>query len=76
MSLRLALIVALAGAGCAATQPAAVRAPQPQFDLSRICDDARYSSVCREPAAAPDVEAPVRVDTNLATPPLSTLALG
>lgn len=44
------------------------------FDLSRICDDPHYGSVCAEtqspsvlPGASP-AASPIRVDTNLATP--------
>ncbi|MFN0251568.1 MAG: hypothetical protein ACKV2T_32130 [Kofleriaceae bacterium] len=76
MSLRLSLVLALAAAGCARQAPH-VRAPSstPMFDVSRICSDPTYPSICDEqqaPAALPS-EAPIRVDTNLATPPVSTL---
>jgi hypothetical protein len=78
MSLRLSLVLALAAAGCARQAPQ-VRAPSstptsPMFDVSRICTDPSYQSICEEkqaPAALP-TETPIRVDTNLATPP-STL---
>lgn len=75
MSLRLALLLGLAAAGCAQTTPA-TRAPRPMFDVSRICDDPHYGAICEPhqvPVGAPAVS-PIRVDTNLATPRSSTLA--
>jgi hypothetical protein len=76
MSLRLSLFVVLAVAGCAKQAPQA-RAPKPMFDLSRICADPQYGSVCADkqaPAALPE-SAPIRVDTNLATPPSTVFGL-
>lgn len=76
MSLRLSLVLALAVAGCAKQAPL-VRAPAPMFDVSRICDDPHYHSVCDQtqaPVRFPS-SAPIRIDTNLAAPPSAKLAL-
>lgn len=46
------------------------------FDVSRICDDPRYQSICEEsqaPAAVPRSE-PIRIDTNFAAPRSTKLA--
>lgn len=47
------------------------------FDVSRICDDPHYHSVCDQtqaPVRFPS-SAPIRIDTNLAAPPSAKLAL-
>lgn len=83
MSLRLSLFALLAAAACAKQAPqvrAPHPAPRPMFDLSRICDDPHYRGVCSDtqspitPASFP-TRSPIRVDTNLATPPSTTFGL-
>jgi hypothetical protein len=76
MSLRLSLLLALAAAGCVKQAPQS-STPKPMFDVSRICDNPHYQSICEEkqaPAAFP-AAAPIRIDTNFAAPRATKLAL-
>lgn len=53
-------------AGTACVKPGQVRESQPAPTLNDLCQDARLRSLC---TPAPSFEpAPIRVDTNLATP--------
>ena len=76
MSLRLSLILALAAAGCVKHAPQQ-SAPKPMFDVSRICDNPHYQSICEEPQApaAFPTTTPIRIDTNFAAPRATKLAL-
>lgn len=47
------------------------------FDVSRICNDPHYGTICdeKQPPPAFPVTPPIRIDTNLSTPPSDKLAL-